>query len=127
MTTTTHEPAPVSAPADTPPGGLDGLFGRFWPERPGSAGGRDRSTRPHDAGKQHKPSHLRCPFFAVCFVFFTMCFFAMCFFASGAFAFFAVPAYRSSVITVPPVLVTEIADVAVALAPELSVTVTVIV
>ena len=68
--------------------------------------------------------------FFLCF-FFTACFFglAACFFTAADFAFATVfaPLYRSTVITVPPVFVTVIADVAVAVAPLESLMVTVIV
>lgn len=37
-TATPTPPTPVPAPASVPPAGLDGIFGRFWPERPGSTG-----------------------------------------------------------------------------------------
>jgi two-component system, OmpR family, sensor histidine kinase BaeS len=39
VTTTVPDSPPEAVPAaPAPPGGLDGLFARFWPERPGSAG-----------------------------------------------------------------------------------------
>lgn len=39
VTITVPDAPPEAVPAAPgPPGGLDGLFGRFWPERPGSAG-----------------------------------------------------------------------------------------